>query len=123
MATGGRRLGLSESGSSRWAASSAQFTIQRIPSARGFQVVKWCQSATRKNVVVGDHGRDNHVRTESCWNDCLKEKKQNTIRPCVPSHVAYEVGAGQQQTVRSPRTMYPYPQKGSIGTARRRCIC
>jgi hypothetical protein len=29
------------------------------------------------------------VRLESCWNDCLKEEKQNTIRPCVPSDVAY----------------------------------
>ena len=49
------------------------------------------------------------LRTESCWNDCLKEEK-TSIRPCVPSQVAYEVGAGRQQTVRSPRTMYPYPQ-------------
>src|SRR6266404_5700558 len=22
-----------------------------------------------------DRGRDSHVRTESCWNDCLKEEK------------------------------------------------
>ena len=46
----------------------------------------------------------------SCWSDCPKEGK-NTIGPCVPSRVAYEVGAGRQQTVRSPRTMYPHSQE------------
>jgi hypothetical protein len=42
------------------------------------------------------------LRTESCRNDCLTRRK--SIRPCVPSHIAYEVGAARQQTVRSPRT-------------------
>jgi hypothetical protein len=42
-------------------------------------------------------------------NDCLTRRK--SIRPCVPSHVAYEVGAARQQTVRSPRTMYPHSQE------------
>src|SRR6266851_7845597 len=37
--------------------------------------------------------------------------KEEPIRPCVPSHVAYEVGAARQQTVRSPRTMYPHSQE------------
>src|SRR5258708_10331798 len=45
------------------------------------------------------------LRPERCWNDCLE--RRNSIRPCVPSHVAYEVGAARQQTVRSPRTMDP----------------
>src|SRR5207245_1565332 len=49
------------------------------------------------------------LRPESCWNDCLTRRK--SIRPCVPSHVAYEVGAARQQTVRSPRTMYPHSQE------------
>src|SRR6266481_6868007 len=47
-------------------------------------------------------------RTATCeavGNDCLTRMK--LIGPCVPSHVAYEVGAARQQTVRSPRTMYP----------------
>ena len=43
-------------------------------------------------------------------NDCLTRRK--SIRPCVPSHVAYEVGAARQQTVRSPRTIYPHSQEG-----------
>ena len=49
------------------------------------------------------------LRPESCWNDCLARRK--SIRPCVPSHVAYEVGAARQQTVRSPRTMDPHSQE------------
>src|SRR6201993_1733518 len=49
------------------------------------------------------------LRPESCWNDCLTRRK--LIRPCVPSHVAYEVGAARQQTVRSPRTMDPHSQE------------
>src|SRR6266481_132908 len=49
------------------------------------------------------------LRPESCWNDCLTRRK--SIRPCVPSHVAYAVGAAGQQTVRSPRTMDPHSQE------------
>jgi hypothetical protein len=49
------------------------------------------------------------LRPESCWNDCLT--KEVSIRLCVPSHIAYEVGAGRQRTVRSPRTMYPHSQE------------
>src|ERR1700757_3602944 len=49
------------------------------------------------------------LRPESCWNDCLTRRK--LIRPCAPSHVAYEVGAARQQTVRSPRTMDPHSQE------------
>src|SRR5690242_5511304 len=49
------------------------------------------------------------LRPESCWNDCLTRTK--LIRPCAPSHVAYEVGAARQQTVRSPRTMDPHSQE------------
>ena len=42
------------------------------------------------NPSLPDYGRVARLRTESCWNDCLKEEPQNrrTIRPCVPSHVA-----------------------------------
>ena len=49
------------------------------------------------------------LRPESCWNDCLTRRR--AIRPRVPSHVAYEVGAARQQTVRSPRTMDPHSQE------------
>src|SRR5438309_4058455 len=54
-------------------------------------------------------GRQSGLRPESCWNDCLTRRKW--IRLCVPSHVAYEVGAARQQTVRSPRTMDPHSQE------------
>ena len=40
----------------------------------------------------------------------LSDKEVNLVGPFVPSHVAYEVGAGRQQAVRSPRTMNPQPQ-------------
>src|ERR1700681_2370368 len=49
------------------------------------------------------------LRPESCWNDCLTRRK--LIGLCVPSHIAYEVGAARQQTVRSPRTMDPHSQE------------
>src|SRR6267154_1656069 len=49
------------------------------------------------------------LRPESCWNDCLTRRK--SIRLCVPSHIAYEVGAARQRTVRSPRTMDPHSQE------------
>ena len=45
---------------------------------------------------------------EAVGNDFLKG---GSIRPSVPSDVAYEVGAARQQTVRSPRTMYPHLQR------------
>ena len=47
-----------------------------------------------------------------------KEELGWTVRPI---DVAYEVGAARQRTVRSPRTIYPQPQRG-IGTVRQRCI-
>src|SRR6516164_7901969 len=31
-------------------------------------------------------------------------QRRKSIRPCISLHVAYEVGAARQQTVRSPRT-------------------
>ena len=37
--------------------------------------------------------------------DCLT--KEELIKPRISLRVAYEVGAARQQTVRSPRTMYP----------------
>src|ERR1700694_5278602 len=49
---------------------------------------------------------------------------QNSKWPSSSLRVAYEVGAARQQTVRSPRTMYPQlPKTIGTRTARRRCIC
>jgi hypothetical protein len=66
------------------------------------------------------------VRTESCWNDCLKEEEEkkggkNTIRPCMPSQVAYEVERGGNKPFEA-LGQCTHTRKGSIGTARRRCI-
>src|SRR2546430_17440708 len=68
----------------------------------------WSSSLFSMRQLLQDDGQTG-LRPESCWNDCLTRRK--SIRPCVPSHVAYEVGAARQQTVRSPRTMYPHSQE------------
>jgi hypothetical protein len=57
----------------------------------------------------GPRGPSADCDLKAVRNDCLTRRK--SIRPCVPSHVAYEVGAARQQTVRSPRTMYPHSQE------------
>jgi RNA-directed DNA polymerase len=41
--------------------------------------------------------------------DCLT--KEEWIKPRISLRVAHEVGAARQQTVRSPRTMYPHSQE------------
>jgi hypothetical protein len=38
-------------------------------------------------------------------NDCLE--RRNSIRPCVPSHVAYKAERGGNEPFWSPWTMYP----------------
>src|ERR1700720_669383 len=80
--------------------------------SNGSYLVSW-QTAYQV-AVERDHGRlrsngEAGLRPESCWNDCLTRRK--SIRLCVPSHIAYEVGAARQQTVRSPRTMDPHSQE------------
>ena len=52
----------------------------------------------------GPKGPSADCDLKAARNDCLTRRK--SIRPCVPSHVAYEVGAARQQTVRSPRTTH-----------------
>ena len=62
------------------------------------------------------------ARPESCWNDCWKEEREETIRPCVPSHVAYEVERGGNEPFKA-LGQCTYTRKSGIGTARGRCIC
>ena len=74
-----------------------------------------------------------HCDLKSCWNDCLARRNRSdrvshhtlrpvkllamivwhggSIKPRIPLRVAYEVRAARQQTVRSPRTMYPHSQE------------
>src|SRR5450759_4864935 len=42
-------------------------------------------------------------------NDCLE--RRNSIRPCVPSHVAYKAERGGNELFWSPWTMYPHSQE------------
>src|SRR6266404_417120 len=42
-------------------------------------------------------------------NDCLE--RRNSIRPCVPSHVAYKAERGGNEPFWSPWTMYPRSQE------------
>jgi hypothetical protein len=71
--------------------------------------VHWNRARTGVNTPAMEKMTDDGLtglRPEGCWNDCLTRRK--LIGLCVPSHIAYEVGAARQQTVRSPRTMDPH---------------
>jgi hypothetical protein len=46
---------------------------------------------------------------EAAENDCLE--RRNSIRPCVPSHVAYKAERGGNEPFWSPWTMYPRSQE------------
>jgi len=46
---------------------------------------------------------------EAAENDCLE--RRNSIRPCVPSHVAYKAERGGNELFWSPWTMYPRSQE------------
>src|SRR5580704_11806769 len=85
----------------------------RVSSKEVFEGLELGEGKLSRPVLRGPGGRNAAwllgLRPESCWNDCLTRRK--SIRPCVPSHVAYEVGAARQQTVRSPRTMDPHSQE------------
>src|ERR1700674_373631 len=81
----------------------SNFSRRLLPGHQGF-----ANRVRESGALLSDDGQPG-LRPESCWNDCLTRRKP--IRPCVPSHVAYEVGAARQQTVRSPRTMDPHSQE------------
>jgi hypothetical protein len=52
------------------------------------------------------------IRSATCKaaeNDCLE--RRNSIRPCVPSHVAYKAERGGNELFWSPWTMYPRSQE------------
>src|ERR1035437_7284622 len=53
--------------------------------------------------------------------DCLT-KGGEPIRPCVPSHVAYEVGRGGNDPSKALGQCTPHRKVGT-GTVRQRCIC
>jgi regulator of replication initiation timing len=76
------------------------------------------RDAARRSMVNGMDETGWNVAAQLRWlsatckaagHDCLT--KEEWIKPCIPLLVAYEVGAARQQTVRSPRTMYPHSQE------------
>src|ERR1700693_4196007 len=54
-------------------------------------------------------------------NDCLE--RRNSIRPCVPSHVAYKAERGGNELFWSPWKKCIHARKSGTETARPRCIC
>src|ERR1700720_4654984 len=54
-------------------------------------------------------------------NDCLE--RRNSIRPCVPSHVAYKAERGGNELFWSPWKKCIHARKSGTETARQRCIC
>jgi len=54
-------------------------------------------------------------------NDCLE--RRNSIRPCVPSHVAYKAERGGNEVFWSPWKKCIHARKSGAETARPRCIC
>src|SRR5215472_3187282 len=60
------------------------------------------------------------LRPESCWNDCLA--KEDSIRPCVPSHVAYEVERRGNRPFEA-LGQWTHIRKSGTETVRPRCIC
>jgi len=52
----------------------------------------------------------------------LSCKEVNLIRPCVPSHVAYEIGREGNEPSKA-LGQCTHDRKVGAGTARKRCIC
>ena len=53
--------------------------------------------------------RNRSATWKAAENDCLE--RRNSIRPCVPSHVAYKAERGGNEPFWSPWTMYPRSQE------------
>ena len=84
---------------------STLLALHRAMSKRKYRML----FSPNRHRKPGPKGPSADCDLKAVRNDCLTRRK--SIRPCVPSHVAYEVGAARQQTVRSPRTMYPHSQE------------
>src|SRR5579864_2449203 len=62
-----------------------------------------------RSLIVGVWSANLSATCEAAENDCLE--RRNSIRPCVPSHVAYKAERGGNEPFWSPWTMYPRSQE------------
>src|SRR2546429_3168973 len=63
----------------------------------------------RKRVSSPDKQRSRRATCKAAENDCLE--RRNSIRPRVPSRVAYKAERGGNEPFWSPWTMYPHSQE------------
>ncbi len=83
---------------------------KRAPFAHQFH--KWLASWVNgvRTPLDSDCGRRPLSATwKAAENDCLE--RRNSIRPCVPSHVAYKAERGGNELFWSPWKMYPRSQE------------
>src|SRR3989475_4416352 len=65
--------------------------------------------AARHHPVTPGWSATLRATCKAAENDCLE--RRNSIRPCVPSHVAYKAERGGNELFWSPWTMYPRSQE------------
>ena len=68
-----------------------------------------CGALQRMAMILGGWSANLSATWKAAENDCLE--RRNSIRPCVPSHVAYKAERGGNELFWSPWTMYPRSQE------------
>ena len=66
-------------------------------------------STCRLTMNPGGWSANRSATWKAAENDCLE--RRNSIRPCVPSHVAYKAERGGNELFWSPWKMYPRSQE------------
>src|SRR6266404_780039 len=66
-------------------------------------------STCRLTLIPGEWSATLSATWKAAENDCLE--RRNSIRPCVPSHVAYKAERGGNELFWSPWKMYPRSQE------------
>src|SRR6201993_805386 len=67
------------------------------------------RSLSKRSVAAGEWSVTLRATWKAAENDCLE--RRNSIRPCVPSHVAYKAEQGGNELFWSPWKMYPRSQE------------
>src|SRR6266478_435764 len=73
------------------------------------------------NTIPGELSATLSATWKAAENDCLE--RRNSIRPCVPSHVAYKAERGGNELFWSPWKKCIHARKSGAETVRQRCIC
>src|ERR1700752_2157253 len=68
-----------------------------------------CGALQRMAMILGGWSANLSATWKAAENDCLE--RRNSIRPCVPSHVAYKAERGGNELFWSPWKMYPRSQE------------